>query len=173
MFVLWGHKLAPTIWTSVKFVFLLDSLILKLCDCTSHADWFFPVIVVTWMYKDLFCLVTNASRWSLDWIFWEGYLPSLSINYVGISKDMGKKLPQLYHIYEDKNFLWSGFHCNRSRFGNVMTPLHFLFIFVFLCTRSFFKKSLKGVYTYHNCLNYGKVWTNSMTAFWKYFETKL
>ena len=29
MFVLWGHKLAPTILTSVKFVFLLDSLILK------------------------------------------------------------------------------------------------------------------------------------------------
>ena len=29
---------------------------------------------------------------------------------------------------------------------NVMTPLRFLFIFVFLCTRSSFKKSLKGVY---------------------------
>ena len=29
MFVLWGQKLAPTILTSVKFVFLLDSLILK------------------------------------------------------------------------------------------------------------------------------------------------
>ena len=29
MFVLWGHKLAPTTLTSVKFVFLLDSLILK------------------------------------------------------------------------------------------------------------------------------------------------
>ena len=29
MFVLWGHKLAPTILTYVKFVFLLDSLILK------------------------------------------------------------------------------------------------------------------------------------------------
>ena len=27
-----------------------------------------------------------------------GYLPSLSINYVGMSKDMGKRLPQLYHI---------------------------------------------------------------------------
>ena len=30
--------------------------------------------------------------------FWGGYLPSLSINYVGMSKDMGKRLPQLYHI---------------------------------------------------------------------------
>ena len=36
-------------------------------------------------------------RW-LDWIFWGGYLPSLSINYVAMSKDMGKRLPQLYYI---------------------------------------------------------------------------
>ena len=46
----------------------------------------------------------------------------------------------------------------------------FLFIFVFLCTRML--KSLKGVCTCQNCLNYGKVWTNSIRAFWKYFETK-
>ena len=31
-------------------------------------------------------------RW-LDWIFLVGYLPSLSINYVAINKDMEKKLP--------------------------------------------------------------------------------
>ena len=36
-------------------------------------------------------------RW-LDWIFWGGYLPRLSINYVGMSKDMEKRLPQLYYI---------------------------------------------------------------------------
>ena len=36
-------------------------------------------------------------RW-LDWIFWGGYLPSLSINYVAKSKDMEKRLPQLYYI---------------------------------------------------------------------------
>ena len=36
-------------------------------------------------------------RW-LDWIFWGGYLPSLSIDYVAMSKDMGKRLPQLYYI---------------------------------------------------------------------------
>ena len=36
-------------------------------------------------------------RW-LDWIFLGGCLPSLSINYVGMSKDMEKKLPQLYYI---------------------------------------------------------------------------
>ena len=27
-----------------------------------------------------------------------GYLPSLSLNYVGMSKDMEKRLPQLYYI---------------------------------------------------------------------------
>ena len=26
------------------------------------------------------------------------YLPRLGINYVGMSKDMGKRLPQLYYI---------------------------------------------------------------------------
>ena len=36
-------------------------------------------------------------RW-LDWIFLGGYLPSLSINYVGMSKDMEKRLPQLYYM---------------------------------------------------------------------------
>ena len=36
-------------------------------------------------------------RW-LDWIFLGGYLPSLNINYVGMSKDMEKRLPQLYYI---------------------------------------------------------------------------
>ena len=30
--------------------------------------------------------------------FWGGYLPSLSINYVAMSKDMEKRLPQLYYI---------------------------------------------------------------------------
>ena len=39
----------------------------------------------------------SVLRW-LDWIFLGGYLPSLSINYVGVSKDMEKKLPQLYYI---------------------------------------------------------------------------
>ena len=25
----------------------------QLCDCTSHADWLFTIIIVTWMYEDL------------------------------------------------------------------------------------------------------------------------
>ena len=30
--------------------------------------------------------------------FWGWYLPSLSLNYVGMSKDIEKRLPQLYYI---------------------------------------------------------------------------
>ena len=40
---------------------------------------------------------TARLRW-LNWIFLEGYLPSLGLNYVGMSKDMEKRLPQLYYI---------------------------------------------------------------------------
>ena len=36
-------------------------------------------------------------RW-LDWIFLGGYLPSLSINYVTMSKDMENRFPQLFYI---------------------------------------------------------------------------
>ena len=32
----------------------------------------------------------------LDFLGW--YLPTLSINYVGMSKDMEKRLPQMYYI---------------------------------------------------------------------------
>ena len=42
-------------------------------------------------------LIKPHLRW-LDWIFWGEYLPCLSINYVGMSKDMGKRLPQLHYI---------------------------------------------------------------------------
>ena len=55
--------------------------------------------------NNLIIFVTNSFglfvswilKW-LDWIFLGGYLPSLSINYVGVSKDMEKRLPQLYYI---------------------------------------------------------------------------
>ena len=39
----------------------------------------------------------DTLRW-LDWIFLGGYLPSLSVNHVGMSKDIEKRLPQLYYI---------------------------------------------------------------------------
>ena len=40
-----------------------------LCDCTSHADWLFTIIIVTWTCEDLFRLVTNALKKAL--VFWE------------------------------------------------------------------------------------------------------
>ena len=36
-------------------------------------------------------------KW-IDWIFYGRYLPRLSINYAAMSKDMEKRLPQLYYI---------------------------------------------------------------------------
>ena len=41
--------------------------------------------------------LNTSLRW-LDWIFLGGYLPSLSLKYVGMSKDMEKRLSQLYYI---------------------------------------------------------------------------
>ena len=56
---------------------------------------FFLLRLVNKLKIDFFCF--KELRW-LDWIFLGGYLPSLSINYVGMSKDMEKRLPQLYYI---------------------------------------------------------------------------
>ena len=49
-----------------------------------------------WVWKQL-CnwLYFKVAR--LDF-FWGGYLPSLSISYVAMSKDVEKRLPQLYYI---------------------------------------------------------------------------
>ena len=57
-----------------------------------------------------------------------------------MSKDKGKKLPQLYYINMKISYE-CGFYCNRSRHGNVTTPLRFLSIFVFLGTKFFFLRN--------------------------------
>ena len=77
-------------------------------------------------------------------------------------------------LYKDENLLWFMFHWHRSCHGNVKTPLLFFKLaFVFINARSsFFPKTLKGARSSLSCLDYGKVWTNFITAFWKYFETK-
>ena len=124
-----------------------DECVLSFPHCLSPIFSSFLIVSLTFLHSGLLHFLL---RW-LDWIFLGRYLPSLSINYVATSKGMGKRLPQLYLLYKD------GFYCNLSRHSNVTTPLRFLFIFVFLCTKSFFKKSLKGVCTCRNCLNYGKV----------------
>ena len=55
------------------------------------------LFMFTALYRCYTLEITNILRW-LDWIFWGWYLPSLSINYVGMSKDIEKRLPQLYYI---------------------------------------------------------------------------
>ena len=45
----------------------------------------------------------------------------------------------------------------------------FIYLCVSLYREVFFKKSLKGVCTCHNWGKYGKVWTNSVRAFSRYF----
>ena len=47
-------------------------------------------------FPTIYCGKPELLRW-LYWIFWGWYLPSLSVNYVGMSKDMEKRLPQLYY----------------------------------------------------------------------------
>ena len=63
--------------------------------------------------------------------FGGGNLPSLSINHVAVIEDMGKRLPQLY--------------CIKMKISYDLGFIAIGVAIVFLCTRSFFKKSLKGV----------------------------
>ena len=46
---------------------------------------------MVWYFIDVYL------RW-LDWIFLAGYLSRLSIKHIGMSKDMEKRLRQLYYI---------------------------------------------------------------------------
>ena len=46
---------------------------------------------MVWYFIDVYL------RW-LNRIFLAGYLSRWSINYISMSKDMGKRLPQLYYI---------------------------------------------------------------------------
>ena len=37
----------------------------QFCDCTSHTDWLFTIIIVPWTFEDLFRFVTNAWKKAL------------------------------------------------------------------------------------------------------------
>ena len=106
-------------------------------------DWRAPLTV----YTDL------SNGWRLDclrsgefnlvaWLnfLWGGYLPSLNINYVSTSRDMGKMLPQL-----NENFSRSGLYYNQSHHCNVMTPLRIFYLS--LC----FSSPVSGAFL-RNCL---------------------
>ena len=65
---------------------------------TYHVSLAVITQVIPWDWQGVISgIAARSLRW-LDWIFFGGYLPSLSINYVGMSKDTEKKLPQLYYI---------------------------------------------------------------------------
>ena len=49
--------------------------------------------------------VKSSLRW-LDWMFLGGYLPSLSINFIRMSKDMGKRLTKLYYTKIKILIIW-------------------------------------------------------------------
>ena len=70
-----NHQRTPSMYVSRKFTIYISRDFKNVAHC-----WFFGLL-----------------RW-LDWIFWGWYLPTLSINYVSMSKDMEKRLPQLYYI---------------------------------------------------------------------------
>ena len=70
----------------------------QICRDTKQTRWntkilnFTPIIA-----SGTLKAVSLQLRW-LDWIFLGRYLPSLSLNYVAMSKDIEKRLPQLYYI---------------------------------------------------------------------------
>ena len=56
------------------------------------------IVSLDFLFSRVKCFpISPTLRW-LDWIFLGGYLPRWSFNYVGMSKHMGKRLPQLYYI---------------------------------------------------------------------------
>ena len=80
----WADSLTVGVGLNTKYIYYK-----KLINNTGNLIKF---------YISIFSPRKPAVRW-LDWIFLGGYLPlSLSINYVGMSKDMEKRLPQLYYI---------------------------------------------------------------------------
>ena len=80
----WADSLTVGVGLNTKYIYYK-----KLINNTGNLIKF---------YISIFSPRKPALRW-FDWIFLGGYLPlSLSINYVGMSKDMEKRLPQLYYI---------------------------------------------------------------------------
>ena len=95
----------------------------------------------------------NAQVARLD--FLGGQLPCWNINYVGTSKEMEKRLQQLYYM------IWALLQSESPWQRNDATTFFFN-LCVSLCQEFFLKKSLKGVCAYHNCLNIKTVKQNTI-----------
>ena len=83
---------------------------------------------------------------------------------------MGKRLSQLYYIKMktsyDLGFIAIGVAVERN------DAITFFYLSLCFSVLEVVLRNRLREYTCHNCLNYGKVGTNSMREFWKYFETK-
>ena len=97
-----------------------------------------------------FCLV--VFRW-LGWIFQGQYLPSLSISYVAIHKDMVKRLAQLYQT-------------------KMKICYELCYVLLTTCSGIFSPQLLTGACFSNTCLNIREVWAKSMRAFPRYFGIK-
>ena len=83
-------------------------------------------------------------RW-LGAVFQGQYLPSLSINYVAINKDL-EKLPPQSVSDKDENLLWSRLQWHRSCHSNEMRLLPILLAAVFLGTGNCSSRIVYGSY---------------------------
>ena len=94
-------------------------------------------------------------RW-LDIVFQGQYLPSLSVNYVAINKDLEKLTPQLYKIKKK-----IGYDQGSNDIGVVIATKwrHYLFYFqqYFSALGTVLPKSFTGAFTYDSCLDVREV----------------
>ena len=94
------------IWSSFLSIFLIAWFVSELCPLywlqtiDLPSVLFVPFVAFAVSNREKAKMNQNLIfrlRW-LDWISWGWDLPSFSINYVGMSKDMEKRWPQLYYI---------------------------------------------------------------------------
>ena len=94
------------IWSSFLSIFLTAWFVSELCPLywlqtiDLPSVLFVPFVAFAVSNREKAKMNQNLIfrlRW-LDWISWGWDLPSFSINYVGMSKDVEKRLPQLYYI---------------------------------------------------------------------------
>ena len=96
--------------------------------CLFHSFSSFYALTTRNITYHYYCLSLLALRW-LDTVFQGQYLPSLSINYVAINKDL-EKLPPT----QDENLLRSMLQWHQSCHSNKITLLPILLAAVFLGT---------------------------------------
>ena len=106
---------------------------------SSQGNHFFTFANHSWVNRS--CIWWLQNCWSVRWlntVFQDQDLPSLSINYVAISKDWEK-----LRLHAE-NLLWSGLQRHRSCHSNELTLLAILLAAVFLGTENCSSKIVRG-----------------------------